>query len=106
MARQFLTEAHALAIDMEGQISGLAALPALPLAELHYECGELEEAARLVDSYLPSIRQWGFVDQLASGYLVRARLAAAEGDYASALSGLEEAHLSPSNAGWTACGRW
>jgi LuxR family transcriptional regulator, maltose regulon positive regulatory protein len=93
MARQFLTEAHTLAIEIEGQVSGLAALPALPLAELHYECGELEDAARLVEAYLPSIRQWGFVDQLASGYLVRARLAAAEGDYASALSGLEEAHL-------------
>lgn len=93
MARQFLVEAHSLAIDMEGQISGLAALPALPLAELHYECGELEDAARLVETYLPSIRQWGFVDQLASGFLVRARLAAAEGDLASAMSGLEEAQL-------------
>lgn len=93
MARQFLTEAHKLAMEMEGQVSGLAALPALPLAELLYECGELEEAARLVERYLPSIRQWGFVDQLASGYLVRARLAAADGNYASALSGLEEAHL-------------
>ncbi len=93
MARQYLTEAHALAIGIEGRVSGIAALPALPLAELHYECGELDEAARLVEAYLPSIRQWGFVDQLASGYLVRARLAAAEGDYASALSGLEEAHL-------------
>lgn len=93
LARQFLTEAHGLAIDMEGQISGLAALPALPLAELHYECGELDDAARLVEGYLPSIRQWGFVDQLASGFLVRARLAAAEGDMASALSGLEEAQL-------------
>jgi len=93
MARQFLTEAHALASEMEGQVSGIAALPALPLAELLYECGELEEAGRLVEKYLPHIRQWGFVDQLASGYLVRARLAAANGDYASALSGLEEAHL-------------
>ncbi len=93
MARQFLTEAHARALEMEGKVSGLAALPALPLAELLYECGEIEDAARLVETYLPSIRKWGFVDQLASGYLVRARLAAAEGDYASALSGLEEAHL-------------
>ena len=93
MARQFLTEAHTLAVAIEGQVSGLAALPALPLAELHYECGELAQAAQLVESYLPSIRQWGFVDQLASGFLVRARLAAAEGDLASALSGLEEAHL-------------
>lgn len=93
MARQFLTEAHKLAVENEGRISGLAALPALPLAEIHYECGELAEAARLVEGYLPSVRQWGFVDQLASGFLVRARLAAAEGDLASALSGLEEAHL-------------
>jgi LuxR family transcriptional regulator, maltose regulon positive regulatory protein len=93
MARQFLTEALSLANSMDGQISGLTALPALPLAELHYECGELTEAARLVEDHLPFIRQWGFVDQLASGYLVRARLAAAEGDLASALSGLEEAQL-------------
>jgi LuxR family maltose regulon positive regulatory protein len=93
VARQFLTEAHTLAIELDGRVSGLAALPALPLAEIHYECGELEEAGRLVEAHLPSIRQWGFVDQLASGYLVRARLAAADGDYASALSGLEEAHL-------------
>ena len=93
MARQFLTEAHSLAVEMDGQISGLAALPALPLAELHYECGELAEAGQLVERYLPSIRHWGFVDQLASGFLVRARLAAAEGDYASALSGLEDAQL-------------
>ena len=93
MARQFLTEAHELAQGLEGQISGLAALPALPLAELYYECGELEKAGQLVEDYLPSIRQWGFVDQLASGYLVRARLAAASGDLASALSGLEEAQL-------------
>jgi LuxR family maltose regulon positive regulatory protein len=93
MARQFLNEAHTLAVEIEGQVSGLAALPALPLAELLYECGELDEAAQLVEHYLPSIRQWGFVDQLASGFLVRARLAAAEGDLPSALSGLEEAHL-------------
>lgn len=93
IARQFLNEAHDLARNMDGQISGLAALPALPLAELHYECGELDEAAELVDRYLPSIREWGFVDQLASGYLVRARLSAAAGDLGSALSGLAEAQL-------------
>jgi LuxR family transcriptional regulator, maltose regulon positive regulatory protein len=93
MARQFLEEAHALSSKMEMQISGLAALPALPLAEIHYECGELEKAGELVERYLPSIRQWGFVDQLASGFIVRARLAAAEGDFQSALSGLQEAYL-------------
>lgn len=93
MARQFLLEAQDKALEREGQVSGLVALPSLPLAEICYECGQLEEAGRLVEANLPSIRQWGFVDQLASGFLVRARLAAAEGDLASALSGLSEAHL-------------
>ncbi len=93
MARQFLEEAHTLSSKMEMQISGLAALPALPLAEIHYECGELAKAGELVERYLPSIRQWGFVDQLASGFIVRARLAAADGDFQSALSGLQEAYL-------------
>lgn len=93
MARQYLEEAHQLAMGMDLQISGLAALPALPLAEMYYECGQLDEARELVEHYLPSIRQWGFVDQLASGFIVRARLAAAEGDLQSALSGLQEAYL-------------
>lgn len=93
MARQFLLEAHELASELDGQVPGLAALPALPLAEIYYECGDLERAGDLVERYLPSIRQWGFVDQLASGYIVRARLAAAEGDFQGALSGLEEAQL-------------
>jgi len=92
-ARQFLIEAQKLAFDREGQVPGIAALPSLPMAEIHYECGELDEASRLVEKYLPSIRQWGFVDEIASGFLVRARLAAASGDIASALAGLEEAHL-------------
>jgi LuxR family transcriptional regulator, maltose regulon positive regulatory protein len=93
MAQQFLEEAHSLASEIDWQISGIAALPSLPLAEIHYECGNLEAAGALVERYLPSIRQWGFADQLASGYIVRARLAAAEGDFPSALSGLEEAQL-------------
>jgi LuxR family maltose regulon positive regulatory protein len=92
-AKQFLREAQEIARQREEEVPGLGALPALPMAEILYECGELEEAGSLVDQYMPSIRQWGFVDQVASGYLVRARLSAAEGDLASALSVLEEAHL-------------
>jgi LuxR family maltose regulon positive regulatory protein len=92
-ARQFLEESLALACSLQGEGSGLAALPALPMAELLYECGDLEGATALVDRHLPTVRQWGFVDQLASGYLVRARLAAARGEIALALSGLQEAHL-------------
>lgn len=92
-ARRFLEEALASAEERQGVGSGLAALPALPLAEILYDMGELDRAAELVEQYLPAIRQWGFVDQLASGYLVRARLAFARGNTAAALSGLEEAHL-------------
>lgn len=92
-ARRFLEEALALAEERQGKGSGLAALPALPLAEILYDVGELDLAADLVERHLPTVRQWGFVDQLAAGFLVRARLAFARGDTAAALSGLEEAHL-------------
>ena len=93
IARQFLLEARQIALSRDGEVSGLAALPSMPLAEIHYDCGELAEAAKLVDAHLPQVRQWGFVDQLASGYIVRARLAEANDDLASALSGLAEAHI-------------
>lgn len=93
IARQFLLEARQIALSRDGEVSGLAALPSMPLAEIHYDCGELAEAAKLVDAHLLQVRQWGFVDQLASGYIVRARLAEANNDLASALSGLAEAHI-------------
>src|SRR3546814_17335791 len=89
-ARQFLEQALALAQSIQGEGSGLAALPALPLSELLYECGELAMAGNLAERYLPTIRQWGFIDQLASGYLVRARLDAARGDTPEAPPGLAE----------------
>lgn len=92
-AMQFLIEAQEIATERDDEVRGLAALPSLPLAEILYDFDELEEAAKLVERYLPSIRQWGFVDQIASGYLVRARLAAANGKFADAVEGLREAHL-------------
>ena len=93
LARRFLEEALALAIEIHGEGSGLAALPALPLAELLYDAGDLDGAAQLADRYLPVVRQWGFADQLASGYLVDARLRAARSDLPGALSTLNDAHL-------------
>lgn len=93
ISRRFSEEALVSADARDDEIPGLAALPALPYAELLYEIGELDQANELVERYLPGIRQWGLVDQLASGYLVRARLAFARGDSVSALAGLEEAHL-------------
>jgi LuxR family maltose regulon positive regulatory protein len=91
-ARRFLEEAFALAQDIHGPGSGLAALPALPLAELLYDADDLEQAAALADHYRPVVRQWGFSDQMASAYLVSARLSAARGDLPGALATLNDAH--------------
>ncbi len=93
VAHRMLTEAFDLACSLQGEGSGLAALPALPLAELLYDRGELARARTLVDRHLPEARQWAFADQLAAGHLVRARLLAADGLTTEALKGLEEAHL-------------
>jgi LuxR family maltose regulon positive regulatory protein len=92
-AQAMLKEAFDLARSLQGDGSGLAALPALPLAELLYERGDLAAARVLVDSHLPAARQWSFADQLAAGHLVHARLLAADGKITEALKGLEEAHL-------------
>lgn len=93
LAQRFLNEAFALAKGIQGDGSGLAALPALPLAELLYDAGDLDSAAELVERHLPVVRQWGFADQMASGYLVNARLRAARGDLPGALLTLNDAHL-------------
>lgn len=92
-ARRMLEEAFTLARSIQGPGSGLAALPALPLAELQYDQGNLAEARQLVDVYLPLARQWGFVDQIAAGHIVRARLLAAQGDIDGALKALDDTHL-------------
>ena len=92
-AEQMLEEALALARSVQSERPGLAALPALPLAELHYDRGNLQQARTLVDEHLPLVRQWGFLDQLAAGHVVRARLMVADGRVAQALTGLDEAHL-------------
>lgn len=93
MARRFLDEALSYAEENVGPGSSVAAVPALPLAELLYDVGELDRAGQLIDQYQPVIRHWGLVDEVAAGYVVRARLAFARGDAAGALAGLEEAHL-------------
>lgn len=92
-ARALLREALEIAEGFAGKGSPLAALPALPLAELLYDCGDLTGADDLVKRYLGVARQLGFLDQLAAGYLVRARLLAARGQIDAALTALEGAHL-------------
>lgn len=92
-ARVFLEESLSYAEERVGVGSSVAAVPALPLAELLYDENELDRAAVLIEQYQPVIRHWGLVDEVAAGYIVRSRLAFARGDIAGALGGLEEAHL-------------
>ena len=92
-AEAMLTEALTMAVSIQGPGSGLAALPGLPLAELHYDRGDLDTARTLIDAHLASARQWGFVDQLAAGHIVNARLLAVGGDLTAALKALDEAQL-------------
>lgn len=92
-ARELLEQSLRMADDHEGFGSGLAALPALPLAELSYDMGDLPRARELVDAHLSAARELGYTDQLCAGHLVRARLFAAEGNNSAAMAVLEEAHL-------------
>jgi LuxR family transcriptional regulator, maltose regulon positive regulatory protein len=68
----------------------LAALVALPLAQAHYDRGDLEESLALLDAYLPHAREIGFSDQLIAGCTVRARIAVLRGERELALRVLED----------------
>lgn len=92
-ARAMLEDALAMSRTLPAGTSGLSALPGLPLAELHYDLGEFAQARALIDENLGAARSWGFVDQLAAGYIVQARLLAADGDLQGADKVLNEAHL-------------
>lgn len=61
-------------IRLSGRGATLGAASALPLAEICYERNELEDAAALVEEYLPIATEHGFVDQLIAGHRVNARL--------------------------------
>ena len=79
------------AVSFAGTGSGLAALPALPLAELAYERNDLDTAAQLVKDYLPVAREFGFIDELMSGYLVAPKLHFARGEMGAAFRALDDA---------------
>lgn len=90
-AEQALRHGVGQAIDFAGEGSPLAALPALPLAVVHYERNELDQAQTLVDRYLPVARVFGFSDEVMCGYLVRAGLLSSRGDLPASLAALDEA---------------
>lgn len=63
---------------------GIAALPALPLAEMLYDRGDVVRARSLVEEHLPVAHEWGFADQIVAGHIVKARLLFNDGDSARA----------------------
>jgi LuxR family transcriptional regulator, maltose regulon positive regulatory protein len=70
--------------------SPLAALPALPMSEVLYECNDLERAEDLLATSLPNANEFGFVDHLMSGYITSARIKHARGDLTGAQQTLDE----------------
>jgi LuxR family transcriptional regulator, maltose regulon positive regulatory protein len=70
--------------------SPLAALPALPMSEVLYECNDLERAQDLLTTSLPNANEFGFVDHLMSGYITSARIKHARGDLTGAQQTLDE----------------
>lgn len=78
-------------IHLYGDEVPLGAMTALPLAEVLYERNELAEAQSLIDTYLPIATEIGSVDQLCSGWIVRARLQHGNGDVDGGLSTLHHA---------------
>ena len=66
-------------------------MPALLLAEVHYEQNHLPAARTLIGDYLGVAHGLGYVDKLVAGYVTKARLEASEGQYAIAQQTLNEA---------------
>jgi len=90
-ARGLYERALAGAVALHGRLSPLASMPALLLAEIHYEQNELTEARTLVADYLDVAHGLGYVDKLIAGYLTRSRLEALEGQYEVAQRTLDDA---------------
>lgn len=78
-----------VALELHGEHSDLYNMPALMLAELHYERGDLRKAEEFLAQRKLSTGL-GFVDNLVAGYLTRSRLFVHQGRSADALAIIEE----------------
>ncbi|MDH4568238.1 hypothetical protein E8E95_16255 [Pseudomonas sp. BN414] len=95
-----LTKALAAAESIAGVGSPYATILALPLAEVHYERNELDQARRLLEIYLPHVEAEGFVDQAIAGWLTAARLAFNDGDPETAFDLLDKAEVAAAKHGF------
>lgn len=100
MAERSLDTAMRTAERIDGQISPLVAMPALLLAEIHYELNKCAHAADLISLYGPEAEKQGFVDHLVSYYVTRVRLALLRGDEAEATAAIRDGHLSAARHGF------
>ncbi|HTY48886.1 MAG TPA: LuxR C-terminal-related transcriptional regulator [Steroidobacteraceae bacterium] len=78
------------ACALHGRLSPLASMPALLLAELHYEQDRPAQARDLIGDYLGISHGLGYVDKLIAAYVTRARLEADDGRPAAAQQTLDE----------------
>lgn len=99
-ARQVYERALGTAVALHGRLSRLASMPALLLAELHYEQGELQQANTLVTDYLSVAHGLGYVDKLIAGFMTKSRLEYLEERYEAAQCTLDEAERYAAKAGF------
>lgn len=99
-ARQVYERALETAVALHGRLSPLASMPALLLAELHYERGELPQAHRLVADYLGVAHGLGYVDKLIAGFVTKSRLEYLEGRHEAAQCTLDEAERYAAKTGF------
>lgn len=99
-ARQVYERALSGALALHGPLSPLASMPALLLAELHYEQGALHEAHRLVADYLGLAHGLGYVDKLIAGFITKSRLEFIEAQRECARRTLDDAEKSAQTNGF------
>ena len=88
-AQYIYRRALAHAEEMHGAGSKLACMPAMMLAEAHYECGSTDEAAALLARYRQTSVEFGFVDSAIARFITEARLARTRQDTTAMDSALE-----------------
>lgn len=90
-ATRILTGGLKIARDLTGHGSSLGAVVALHLAQVLYECNDIEACSQLMEEYFRPDEPVGVADQLVAGWITSSRLARLRGDFASALETLNEA---------------
>lgn len=84
-----LEQAIAFAIRVGGEDTPLAAMPAMILARVRYEAGDLDAARAIAGRHAHVADRMNFADYQISAFLVPARLHCAAGDIGAALASLD-----------------